>query len=319
MKRFVFSLFLSTLFLASFAQIYNFNLPELMIDNFDSSDFSFGAVDSNNANTFLNTMAGDTIIFKGNMVRDDFYKLDTIWLKSNVKKPVLGKHYIVNYHYKTLDNDKTTPNEFVYDRPWVILKSSIEGDGNLEMSKKNYLDLKDVETGDIVRWKYREGYRFSENVEIIDLTKSKAFHDILKKLVLFEQSGNEIFPSPEFTEISIMNVTAKIVTRDKGNSLDLLTTILLSDNVTYYFAKKKLQHTIILVNENVKNQRLNELKNKGRFFLTLTNVEKPKNSKILKGKIITLPNDNILKTKYSYEDNIMIIVFDEGIEKMNFL
>lgn len=315
MKKILFSLLLGLIAIYTSAQVFDSKNAELVIKGLDSFKFSRSFVPSREAYSFFNTLAGDTIIFNGNGAREDFFSNDTIWMKRNAKKPIEGKHYKINKHYKTIDGDVSSPSDSIYNKQWVIVAAEIESGGNLFESDKNeYLIIKDVLSGDVVRWRYRKGYNYSENVNVTDITKSKLFNSELRNIVLYENSGTKYMISPIFKECHIVNSFVTIETRDRGNSIHFTTTVLLDNNESYNipFTERYTKNSKTLYTEVVKKAELDKLRDSGQFKLVLSKVEKPKNPQIRYGKTTTLTDKSV--TKYSYTDNLLTIVLvDESV------
>ena len=131
MRRSIFLILMGVLPLLLYAQEKN----QLKIMDLDYPEYSkqFGTTD--NPSKYFKTMIGDTIIFKGASNREDFLRPDTLWIKPNAKRPIEGKHYRITKHYKTTDNDNTTPAQFIYEKPWVIVSYEEDRDNSF-MSRK---------------------------------------------------------------------------------------------------------------------------------------------------------------------------------------
>lgn len=313
MRTTLLALFLCMQASIALSQVFDEKAPELIIENMDYSNFSKSFVFGGKAYAFFNTLIGDTIIFNGNSLRDDFICNDTIWIKHGVKKPIEGKHYKVKRHYKGIDDDIYSPNEFIYNRPWIIISAKEESTkSSFESDKSEILTIKDVQTGDIVNWRYRNGYNFSKNVNIQNVSRSRVYTSSLQRLKLYEQTGTS------FNELHINKSLFTIETRDNGNSLHFTTTVLLSNNETYNipFTKRHNKNSKTLYTEEIKNQRLDDLRNSGHFYLTLSKVEKPKNSQIRYGKVTAVSDKSV--TEYSYSDNILSIIMVDKIDRIAF-
>lgn len=297
----------------TWSQVFDEKAPELIIENIDCSNYSKFFVFGSKAYAYFNTLIGDTIIFNGNNLRDDFFSNDTIWVKRGAKNPIEGKHYKVTRHYKSIDGDNYSPNEYIYNRPWIIMSAKEESmNTSFESDKSEILVIKDVQSGDIVNWRYRNGYNFSKNVNIKNISRSRIYTNSLQGIKLYEQIGTS------FNEIHIDNSLLTIETRDNGNSLHFTTTVLLSNNEMYNipFTIRDNMISKTLFTEDIKNQRLDSLRNSGHFYLILSKVEKPKNSKILYGKVTTISDNSV--TEYSYSDNILSIVMADKVDRIAF-
>lgn len=313
MKTILLNLFLCLNVSIAWAQVFDVNNPELIIEDLDCSNYSKSFTFGDKAYVFFNTLIGDTIIFNGNSLRDDFFSNDTVWVKRGVKKPIEGKHYRVTKHYKSIDEDICSPNEFIYNRPWIIISAKEESmNTSFESDKSELLTIKDVQSGDIVNWRYRNGYNFSKNVNIKNVSRSRVYTSSLHGIKLYEQTGTN------FNELHIDNSLLTIETRDNGNSLHFTTTVLLNNNEIYNipFTKRYTKKSQILYTEEVKNLRLDNMRNSGHFYLILSKVEKPKNSQIRYGKVTTVSDKSV--TKYSYTDNILSIVMVDKIDRIAF-
>lgn len=172
MRKTFLVLFSSLISLLLSAQEYNRDTPKLKITDLDYPEYSKQIRTTDNPSNYFKTMIGDTIIFKGTSNREDFLRPDTLWIKPNAKKPVEGKHYRVTKHYKTTDNDNTTPAQFIYEKPWIIV-SYEEGEDDSVLWKYECLVLRDAESGELIKWQYLSDYKFSENIDIVNVSKSR--------------------------------------------------------------------------------------------------------------------------------------------------
>ena len=266
-------------------------------------------VNPSESRTFFKKFVGDTIVFKGTKNRNDFIKSDTIWIKRDVKKPVKGKHFKVTTHYKSTDGDKTTPNEYVYDRPWIIMSQGFSDNNS------DYLVLKDLKTGDIVEWHYQDGEfgHFNQDIAAINLTKSRKATTDFDGIPLYKKNGQS------FEKISFTNAIAYF---SIGYGSLFYTTYLQSEDNSYklpYGHSPKydsLYHYDTLYTQHEKDNILTEIKNKGHYNLVLSNVVKPQNPQIRHGEMTTISNNNV--TQYSYTDNYMNIFWWAGEAKFYF-
>ena len=303
MRRSLFLILMGMLPLLLNAQEKN----QLKIMDLDYPEYSkqFGTTD--NPSKYFKTMIGDTIIFKGTSNREDFLRPDTLWIKPNAKKPVEGKHYRITKHYKTTDNDNTTPAQFIYEKPWIIV-SYEEGRDNSFLSRKyECLVLRDAESGDLIKWQYLFDYNFSKNIDIVNVSKSREITQFLKKQTLYNRIGDE------FKEIKVVNASMTI---KSDYFLNVVTSVLFSDNNTYVFPKKTYDYSKVIYNETGKTRVMNALKNSGHYNLVLSKVEKPKNPQVRYGKMQTVSGENV--TKYSYVDNFISIIWVAGTSEFSF-
>jgi hypothetical protein len=73
MRTTLLALFLCLPASIALSQVFDEKAPELIIEDMDYSNFSKSFVFGGKAYTFFNTLIGDTIIFNGNSLRDDFF------------------------------------------------------------------------------------------------------------------------------------------------------------------------------------------------------------------------------------------------------
>ena len=289
------------------AQTFDRYTPKLKIIDLDYPEYSKQFTSTDSPLKYFKTLIGDTIMFRGSSDRDDFLKTDTIWLKNGAKKPVEGKHYKITKHYKSIDNDYTTPSKYIYDRPWVVVSCDEGKDGSYFPKKYETMTLKDVETGDNIRWRYLYDYNFSKNIDVLDLTKSREITQFLKKETLYDRIGND------FKEIKVVNA---LMTIKSDYFIDLTTAVLFSDDSTYVFPNKAYDYKKVIYNENGKTKVMDDLKNSGHYNLVLSKVQKPTNSQIRYGKMQIVSGESV--TKYSYVDNLISIIWVAGTTEFSF-
>lgn len=307
MRRSLFLFLLGVFPLLLTAQEFSRSTPKLKIMDLDYPEYSKQFTSTDSPLKYFRTLIGDTIMFRGSTNRKDFLKSDTLWLKPGAKKPVEGKHYKITKHYKTSDNDYTTPNQYVYNRPWVIIACDEGRDNSFLSSKYETMTLKDAETGDVIRWQYLFDYKFSKDIDVVDLTKSREITQFLKKQTLYDRVGND------FKEIKVVNA---LMTIKSDYFIDLTTAVLFSDNSTYVFPNKTYDYKKVIYNESGKTRVMDGLKNSGHYNLVLSKVQKPANSQIRYGKMQTVSGESV--TKYSYVDNFISIIWIAGTTEFSF-
>lgn len=279
----------------------------LRIIEMENNEYYTNVDVSEETKVLFKNFVGDTIVLKGTKPRKDFIKLDTTWIKQDVKKPIKGKHYIVTTHYKSIDGDKTTPNEYTYDRLWIIMRQGFSDDNS------DYILLKDLKTGDIVEWHYQNDESEAFYVDIIDLTKSHKATTYFNDITFYKKNGLS------FEKIRFSNAIAHF--RIGFGSLNYTTYLHSEDNsylLPYRHSPKydSLYDYDTLYTQQEKDKILTEIKNKGRYNLVLSEVIKPQNSQIRYGKMTTVSNNSV--TQYSYTDNYMNIFWWAGEVKFYF-
>lgn len=288
------------------AQAYSKDLPKVSVVGFQFDNRTF--LSHSNPISYFNELVGDTIVFRGNENRIDFILPDTIWIKK-VKKPKLGKHYTITYHYMTKDGDKTTPKDVIYDRPWIIKgshKTTIKDKKYPYLSSLStdafYLLLEDVQTGIIVGWNYKAGKEYSKDIDIENVSKSHLYSQQIKKHSFYRR----ILNSSSFEQIPVGDVSVTLKSK-KSNAELSVDNILVVDGTKYRVVSSS--SVMNLYTEEGKEKELAVMRGMGHYNIALSKVVKPQNAQIRYGKMTTVTDQDKSVTKYSYVDNFISIIW----------
>lgn len=289
------------------------NYKEILLDGID-------AAASENLSeltqiSYFNQLEGDTILINSQVDRTDFFNehVDTIWVKK-VKKPVLGKHFHLQRHYKSDVYDSTTPKEEINDRLWVI-KKHIEKKNEIGTyytysSRTCTLLLEDVQTGNVVAWVYLTDDKYKEPVIIEDITQGKILHKYIKSYDFYRKKTNK----NEYEKVEIEEARVFI----EGNVLFKKNFYLKSDGIYYKSISRINNVQKMWYTEKKKNEELARLSNAGHYSMELSKVIKPQSSQIRNGKMTTLNENSNSVTKYSYSDNYITTIWIPDRNGFNF-
>ena len=283
---------------------------KISINGVDGSKYSNKFYSSSSLYSQFKSMIGDTIVFEGSASRRDFFKSDTVWIKSRVKKPVFGKHYKLTTYYKcTSDNySDSTDGKFIFNQPWQILDIKKGFDGTWSSHGYECMVVKNLTSGDVVTWKYKNDFDFVEGIAFKNISLGKKVAKTINKNKLFEKKG------VRFDEISIASA---IVTVKFDYIVFLTTTVKLSNNETYVISENDYEYNKLLYDESNKLIDIEKMRNLGTYSLELVKVQKPKNPQIRYGKMTTISDKSV--TKYSYVDNLISIIWCVGKKEFSFI
>lgn len=302
-KHMVFMKKILLLIIVSFITSCAFAQSKIAINGIDGSKYKNEFKSSDSPYSHFKGMIGDTIYFyEGSNYRTDFLKSDTIWLKPGTKKPILGKHYIISKLYKctSVSYSASTDGQYIYNQPWQIVDVN-------KSSDKECMVLKNLTNGDIVTWRYKNGYNYSEKISFINNSMGAKITNFINQNKLYEKNGIH------FNEISIASASVSV----KFNIFVFLSTnVTLSNKESYTFSEKAFDYNKLLYDESNKLKEIERMKNLGSYSFELVNVQKPKNSQIRYGKMTTVSDKSV--TKYSYIDNFISIIWLAGTKDFKF-
>ncbi len=170
------------------------------------------AIFSYERESFLKQFVGDTIMFNfpDNELLAGFVveKPDTVWLKKRPKKkPVLGKHYELNFTYKGIKkNGKyyTTPSSYINDKPFRV--TSV----NRLNGNQCFLNLLDIQNQDSIMALFIEVYPYDA---YFTTTKAENLIDQIKgKTVYYTSSAPDRYrnPDPKFIKCKVLDGSYRV-------------------------------------------------------------------------------------------------------------
>lgn len=308
MKRLVLSILLT------------FTAFSLMAQSWENIPHDLWKYDQISGDKTLESLIGDTIVFdtiffdyEDNVQTKRFYTLDTTWKKDikDKSKAKLNKHYTIEPTYFNLSDIQGIP----------FLVVTVKGRDHDAYHKNYYKDvyLYDITHDRLVTWTY-DLVEFTKNPDYkIKVNKVSLLLDsLLSGKEKYYYTGDNQDDSKYWAKEDYRNyIKLKYTNCDfsiEGSRLFSKYDITCTDDKgkNYSFDLYNYYKSTDLISpakyETLKRNTINRLKTKGRYYYTLSKIEKPTNPTIRYGKFQEIKTEDNL-SKYQYEDNVLSILW----------
>lgn len=259
----------------------------------------------------LNGWVGHTLSFNFSQARaskTSFHTVpDTIWIK-NVKdktKIQWGKHYRLSRESKW-GNDiegRLFHVEKVVPHSRYMSSSSLLDSVNVYMREVN-------NPSNVIIWVYSDD---KSGLIVYDAADSARCSQWINKecyLRTSDKYSNDDYRA--YSKVKCINYQISYV----DYLIEHVTgTVIDDDGKEHSFSKGVISSTKY---ETIKNKTIDKFKDEGRYYFTLSKIEKPKNPAIRYGKFQEVKTDDDL-SKYLYEDNIISILWHGTVENFVFM